>query len=57
MYGEESVQENLHAATTLKLLDSNDCNFLAGQLSYKEVVVVKKRIIESILHTDMAQMK
>lgn len=57
MYGAEHVQESLHAATTLKLLELSELDFLGDNFSAKEIRVMKKRIIETILHTDMASMK
>jgi len=33
MYGEEHVQENFHAATSLKLFDNNDYDFLSGKFT------------------------
>lgn len=44
MYGDEHVQENLHAAQTLKLLEHPDFDFVAGKLSKPEVKLMKKRI-------------
>ena len=57
MYGEYQIQENKHVAVTMKELDSNDHNFLKGYFTPKQTSVIKKRIIESILFTDMAYMK
>jgi len=57
MYGEEQIQENLHAAHTLKLLQSNEFDFLSSHFSGNEVNLIKKRIVETILNTDMAMMK
>jgi len=37
MYGEEHVQENFHAAQSIKLLDINDYDFLSGKFSQKEI--------------------
>jgi hypothetical protein len=37
MYGEEHVQENFHAAQTVKLLDINDYDFLSGKFTQKEI--------------------
>jgi hypothetical protein len=47
----------MHAATTLKLLNDNELDFLSGKFSNEEVQTIKKRIIESILFTDMSTMK
>ena len=57
MYGEEHVQENFHAATSLKLFDNNDYDFLSGKFTQKEIQLIKKRMAETILFTDMATMK
>lgn len=57
MYGEDHVQENFHAAQTVKLLDISDYDFLSGKFSRSEIRLIKKRIVESILFTDMASMK
>ena len=56
MYGDEQVQENNHAAQTLKLLDNFDTDFISSKFTKGEGRIVKKRIIESILFTDMASM-
>ena len=56
MYGDEQVQENNHAAQTLKLLDNFDTDFISSKFTKGECRIVKKRIIESILFTDMASM-
>ena len=57
MYGEEHVQENFHAATTVKLLDCSDYDFLSTKFSQAEIGLIWKRIVETILFTDMATMK
>lgn len=57
MYGEEHVQENFHAAQTVKLLDISEYDFLTGKFSRKDIQLIKKRIVQSILFTDMATMK
>lgn len=57
MYGEEHVQENFHAATTVKLLDCSDYDFLSSKFSVTEIGLIRKRIVETILFTDMATMK
>jgi hypothetical protein len=57
MYGDEHVQENLHAATTLRLLDVAEYDFLSGNFSRSDIKLIKKRIVGSILNTDMASMK
>ena len=57
MYGEEHVQENFHAATTVKLLDCADYDFLSARFSPAEFKLIRKRIVETILFTDMATMK
>jgi len=57
MYGDEHIQENLHAAQTLKLLENPDCDFLSGKFSRGDVKTIKKRIAQSIIFTDIATMK
>ena len=57
MYGEEHVQENFHAAQSIKLLDINDYDFLSGKFTAKEMQLIRKRMVETILFTDMATMK
>ena len=56
MYGDEHVQENFHAAQTIKLLDIYDYDFLSGMFSAQEIKTIRKRITHSILSTDMAMM-
>lgn len=56
MFGDQAIQENNHAAQTLQLLDNNEFDFLSGQFKTSETRLIKKRIIESILCTDMASM-
>jgi hypothetical protein len=56
MFGEDAIQENNHAAQTLQLLENADFDFLSGKNKPAETRIVKKRIIESILFTDMASM-
>lgn len=55
MYGQEHIQESYHAAETLKLMQEFD--FLSGHFSGQETQLFKKRIINTIIHTDMAEMK
>jgi len=57
MYGHDHVQENFHAAQTVKLLDIKDYDFLSGKFTQKEIQLIRKRLVESILYTDMATMK
>lgn len=57
MYGEEHVQENFHAAQTVKLLDISEYDFLSGKFTRAQIKLIKKRIVQSILFTDMATMK
>lgn len=56
MFGEEAIQENNHAAQTLQLLENSEFDFLSAKNKPAETRVIKKRIIESILFTDMASM-
>lgn len=57
MYGVDHVQETYHAALTMKLFSNEAYNFISGSFSQPEVKLFKKRIVESILYTDMASMK
>lgn len=57
MYGETSVQECFHAAETLKLLSMPDYDFISQNISKEESQLFKKRIVDTIIHTDMAEMK
>lgn len=57
MYGEASVQESYHAAETLKLLSSNEFDFIGGLCTQKEAQLFRKRVLQSIISTDMALMK
>jgi hypothetical protein len=57
MFGEEQVQENLHASSTINLLNNNDYDFLSGNFTQKEIQLIRKRVVETILYTDMATMK
>ena len=41
----------------MKLLDVYDYDFLANMFSASENKTIRKRMVESILSTDMAQMK
>jgi len=56
MFGDQAIQENNHAAQTLQLLDNADFDFLSAKNKPAETRIIKKRIIESILFTDMASM-
>jgi len=57
MYGAEHVQENLHAALTLRQLETPEYDFLTGKLSQSDIRIIKKRMMTSILFTDMATMQ
>lgn len=57
MYGDEHVQENFHAAQSVKLLDISEYDFLSSKFTPQQVRLIKKRMVESILYTDMATMK
>ena len=57
MYGEASVQESYHEAETLKLLSFNEYDFIGEKFTPKESQKFRKRILESIISTDMALMK
>ena len=52
-YNDFSVLENYHAAQTFKVLSRNDCNIFKA-LSPEEFRICRKRMIQSILSTDMA---
>ena len=56
MFGDQAIQENNHAAQTLQLLENADFDFLSARNKPAETRIIKKRIIESILFTDMASM-
>ena len=45
MYGEEHVQENFHAAQTVKLLDISEYDFLSGKFNRAQIKLIKKRIV------------
>ena len=57
MYGDTNVQESYHVAETLKLLNMNEYDFVCQTLTPLQCQLFKKRIIECIIHTDMASMK
>ena len=57
MYGDQAVQENFHAAQTMKLLDIFDYDFLSGLVPADDIKTIRKRIVHCILATDMASMK
>ena len=57
MYGDVNVQESYHVAETLKLLNMIEYDFISQSLTTQEIQLFKKRIIECIIHTDMAEMK
>ena len=57
MYGEAGVQECYHAAETLKLLNMNEYDFISDKYGPEDTQLFKKRVIETIIHTDMAKMK
>lgn len=52
-YNDLSVLESLHSAETFKLLNKRECNIL-DSISMEEFRIVRRRIIECILSTDMA---
>ena len=52
-YNDFSVLENYHVAQTFKVLNRNECNIFKA-LSPEEFRICRKRMIRSILSTDMA---
>jgi hypothetical protein len=52
-YNDKSVLENLHCYEGYKILKKNDSNILEG-LAKEEIRIFRKRMIESILATDMS---
>lgn len=57
MYGDVNVQESFHVAETLKLLNSNEYDFVQSKMTPMQAQHFRKRIVECIIHTDMAEMK
>ena len=57
MYGDANVQESYHVAETLKLLNMNEYDFVYEHLDNQTLQLFKKRILECIISTDMAEMK
>ena len=53
IYNDISVLENFHCAKTFLLLNKNDINIF-GNLSNKEYLLIRKKMIGEILATDMA---
>jgi len=51
-YNDRSVNENMHAAETFRLLQKCEYNFLEG-LSKSQFVSLRKSVVDSILATDM----
>lgn len=56
-YGDLNVQERYHAAETLMLLSMSEYDFVDGKLQSTQCQLFKKRLVECIIHTDMAEMK
>jgi hypothetical protein len=56
LYGESSVQERQHSEITLKMLDQEQFDFLSSRFQPDQIKLIKKRILGSILSTDMAFM-
>lgn len=57
LFGNSQIQEYWHAAQTIQLLERPEFDFISSNFSTKEVALIKKRIVNSILYTDMAIMK
>lgn len=57
LFGSQHVQEFYHSAQTIKILELSEFDFITENFSEKDVRTFKKRIIQSILNTDMALMK
>lgn len=56
-YGDYSVQEGYHAATTVLLMEKAENDFLGPHLTRTAKRLIKKRILCSILDTDIAKAK
>lgn len=56
MYGDAHVQESYHVAETLKLLNRNEFDFIGDKMTATEAQLFRKRLFQSIISTDMAQM-
>lgn len=56
-YSDVPVQEGYHAATTILLLEQENLNFLSERLTSTAKRLIKKRILVSILDTDMGGKK
>lgn len=57
MYGDSHVQESYHVAETLKLMTSREYDFVCDNMAPMEAQLFRKRLVETIIHTDMAEMK
>jgi len=53
-YNDVSVLENFHVSSAFKVMSDNNSNILLG-LTVEEYRVIRKRIIECVLATDMAR--
>lgn len=53
LYNDISVLENMHIAETFKILNKTDCDIFEN-LSKEERKIVRKRIIDMVLATDMS---
>lgn len=53
LYNDISVLENMHVSETFRLFNKKDCDILA-QFSKDEIKLIRKRMIDMILSTDMS---
>jgi len=53
IYNDKSTLENMHIAETFKILLRPDCNIFES-FSPVEFRIIRKRMIETVLHTDMS---
>ena len=54
LFGDQAIQESFHAAQTIKLLEQRENDFFPKDLTSTGKRLIKKRILVSILQTDMA---
>ena len=52
-YNDKSVLENYHIAQTFKLINSNSCYNIFSELDKNEMLLIRKRMINCVLSTDM----
>jgi len=54
-YNDLSVNENMHLATTFRILNRAECNFVRDTFSPKQRESLRKMVVETVLGTDMAK--